>query len=267
MNIDLSEKQIKHLMSVIYKSSGINLHEGKKELLKAKISKRMRMTKISSAQEYVKILESDENEFLEFIDTVTTNHTYFFRENAGCEYVVKQFIEKRPGKPIKVWCAASSTGEEPYSIAVQFLNAGIDVQILATDISHTVLQEGMRGIYHKSRAKNIPLPILHRYFQKGTNNNSDKLKVKPEVKNTVTFKKFNLISDPLPGTQFDIIFCRNVMIYFDEKTVEKVVNKLTGSLMQGGYFLIGNAESLINHNHNLSIIKKVPSTYTLGKPR
>jgi len=251
-------------MSVIYEASGINLHEGKKELLKAKISKRMRILKISTANEYVKILETDPNEFLEFIDTVTTNHTYFYRENAGCEYVVNCFRDKNPGRPVKIWCAASSTGEEPYSVAVQFLSAGIDVQILASDISHTVLHEAMNGVYHTNKAKNIPLPILHRYFQRGRNNHSEKIKIKNEVKKKVSFRKFNLIQDPLPGTLFDVIFCRNVMIYFDEKTVEKVVNKLCRALVPGGYFLIGNAESLINYNHSLSTIKKIPSTYILN---
>jgi len=264
MNIDLSEKQIKHLMAVIYDVSGINLHEGKKELLKAKISKRMRMLKQTSAKEYVKILENSKEEFHEFIDTVTTNHTFFFRENAGCEYIVRYYQENRPEKPLKIWCAASSTGEEPYSIAVQFLNAGIDIQILATDISHTVLNEAIRGIYHINRGKNIPVPILHRYFQKGMNQSRDKIKIKNDVKKKVTFKKFNLILDSLPQEQFDIIFCRNVMIYFDEKTVTNVVNKLCQVLVPGGHFLIGNAESLMNYSHNLSIVKKVPSTYKMN---
>jgi len=255
----IKETQIKKLIDMVYKASGINLHDGKKELLKAKIAKRMRTTKISSTSEYLTLLSNDSNEFLEFIDTVTTNHTFFFRENKGCEYIVNKYAGS--SHPLNIWCAASSTGDEPYSIAVQLLNSGCKFNMIASDLSHTVLEFASKGIYPAERTRNVPTHILHRYFQKGHGNHEGYVKIKKEVKKHITFKKFNLIKDPLPQQMFDIIFCRNVMIYFDDKTTEMVVNKLCKVLSPGGFFLIGQAESLMNVSHGLKSVSKVASTY------
>lgn len=261
--IDIKEKDFGELFDLVYEASGINLYKGKEELLKAKIAKRMRVKKIVSAKEYVKQMKKDPNEFIEFIDTITTNHTFFFRENKGCEYLIKKLAPQYANTPkiLKIWSAASSTGEEPYSIALQLLTNGFNFRILATDISHTVLSFAKRGIYPKERARNVPVPILHQYFQKGFGERKDYIRIKKDVRNYVTFKKFNLIADSLPNESFDIIFCRNVMIYFDDKTTEKVVNKLCRSLRYKGYFIIGQSESLMSVKHGLTSVKMVPSMY------
>ena len=261
--IALSKKQFQDLKEMIYKLSGINLHEGKMELLKSKIAKRMRVTK-KSFGDYLNYLRDNEREVIEFIDTVTTNHSFFFRENKSLSHIIEQFKRYNDSsrRTFKIWCAACSTGDEPYSIAVQMKDLGLDFSILATDISHTVLETATRGIYKNDKLKNVPLSLLHNYFQKGSGRYNGFVKVKKEVARHVTFKQFNLITDTLPASvQFDAISCRNVMIYFDPPTSEMVVNKLYTSLQAKGYFAIGNAESLMNLNHRFKTIPKIPSLY------
>ncbi|OGR20177.1 MAG: methylase [Desulfobacula sp. RIFOXYA12_FULL_46_16] len=262
-SIALTKKEFNDLTSLVYAASGINLHEGKTELLKSKIAKRMRMTH-KSLKDYLSFLYADEKELIDFIDTVTTNHSFFFRENRSIEYIIQQFSlsPEKEKKEFKIWCAACSTGDEPYSVAVQLKDLGLSFSILATDISHSVLETAERGIYQMDKLQNVPLPLLHRFFQKGTGKYKDQIKVKNEISKHIIFKKFNLISDSAPQITFDAILCRNVMIYFDFRTSEKVIHKLYHALAPKGYFAIGNAESLMNMKHNYTPVKKIPSLYT-----
>ncbi|MCF6247422.1 MAG: protein-glutamate O-methyltransferase CheR [Desulfobacula sp.] len=261
-SIVLSKKDFKSLKDLIYSSSGIHLHEGKIELLKSKLAKRMRLTK-KSYSDYLSYLHSTQREVIEFIDTVTTNHSFFFRENNSIEHIINQFKQypKLHTKEFKIWCAACSTGDEPYSVAVQLKEAGLSFSILATDISHTVLDVAQKAVYRDNKTQKIPLSILHRYFQKGSGKYKGFVKVKPEIKKHIQFDKFNLINDAPPPLKFDAVLCRNVMIYFDLKTSESVVNKLYQVLNTNGYFAIGNAESLMNMKHNFNSVKKIPSLY------
>ncbi len=266
-SINISKKEFNSLAKLIYSESGIHIHVGKMELLKSKIAKRMRRTRISSYPDYLKYLIKNKDEIVEFIDTMTTNHSFFFRENRSIENMIT-FLAARAhrsdgasSKSIKIWCAACSTGDEPYSVAVQMLEKGLDFTILATDISHSVLSTANRGIYGSERVKNIPLPILHRYFQKGKGKQTGVVKVKKEVMSHVTFKKFNLITDSVPSDKFDVVLCRNVMIYFDGPTTEKVINRLYHALKPGGLFIIGQAESLMSLKHNFETVKNTPSTF------
>ncbi|CCK80612.1 CheR family methyltransferase [Desulfobacula toluolica] len=261
-SIVLSKKEFNDLRNLVYSTSGINLHEGKLELLKSKIAKRMRLTK-KSLKDYLRYLNTDEKEVIEFIDTVTTNHSFFFRENKSIEYIINQFNNhpQKDKKEFKIWCAACSTGDEPYSVAVQLKNLGLSFSIMATDISHTVLDTAARGIYKTEKLKKVPLPILHRFFQKGTGKYTGYIKVKKDITRHIMFKKFNLIKDPAPQMNFDAVLCRNVMIYFDAQTSEKVINKLYQTIVPKGFFAIGNAESLMNLTHNYKSIKKIPSLY------
>ncbi len=260
--IVLTKKEFSDLTRLVYSASGIHLHEGKTELLKSKIAKRMRLTN-KSLQEYLSFLYANEKELIDFIDTVTTNHSFFFRENRSIEYIIQQFSlhPDKNRKEFKIWCAACSTGDEPYSAAVQMMDLGLSFSILATDISHTVLETAARGIYRMDKVQNVPLPILHRFFQKGTGQYKGHIKVKNEIARRIVFKKFNLISDSVPQMNFDAILCRNVMIYFDAETSEKVIRKLYQALVPGGYFAIGNAESLMNMKHDYLPVKKIPSLY------
>lgn len=254
--------ELAELKALVYKTCGINLHEGKLELLRSKVAKRMRLTRMN-AQEYLSHLRSNEREVIEFIDTVTTNHSFFYRENRSIEYIVKQFDchPKRNRKHFKIWCAACATGEEPYTTAFQLKRSFTNFSILATDISHSVLDIAQKGIYKNDKVKNVPLPILHRYFQKGIGKYKGYLKVKREIQEHITFKKFNLISDRIPRSDFDAVLCRNVMIYFNNQTSEAVVNKLYQSICAKGFFAIGNAESLMNMKHPFKSVAGIPSLY------
>ena len=253
--MQLTQKEFKILSDIVYKECGINLHEGKEELLTARLAKRMRVVKIKDVSNYLELIRKDQNEFVNFIDAVSTNHTFFFRENHHCEYVLKNVPNSTY---LKIWSAASSSGEEPYSIAIQLLDKGYRFDIAASDISTTMLSLAKRGIYSNDKVRLVPQKMLRSYFQKGSNNWEGYVKVKSEVKNHVNVRKFNLLTDTSPG-QFNIIFCRNVMIYFDNSTKTRVVNKLYRSLEDGGLLIIGAAEGLVGIEHKFNYVK--PSIY------
>ena len=249
------ESQYKKLKDIVYKECGINLHEGKDELLKSRLSKRLRIKKIDSVDTYIKLIQNDKNELSNFIDTVTTNHTFLFRENRHCEFI-KQALNI--STHLKIWSSASSSGEEPYSIAVQLIESGYKFNMFASDISNEMLKLAQRGIYTMDKARQVPVPILHKYFQKGHGKFNGSIRVKNEVKKFISFGKHNLIEDPSPGL-FDVIFCRNVMIYFDAGTKQDLIKKLYNSLKDGGYFVIGAAEGLVGLEHDFKYIE--PSIY------
>lgn len=255
MQTNLTEKQFKKLAKLVYQESGINLSENKVSLLQARLAKRLRSTRIDSIIDYIDYIAENPEEYANFIDGVTTNHTFFFRENKHCEYLLKT-IDRT--KHYKIWSAASSSGEEAYSIAVQMLANGISFEILGTDISATMLQAAQQGIYPMERAKAIPPDILSRYFQKGQNRYEHYIRVKEEVKRYVTFKRFNLITD-IPVERYEIIFLRNVMIYFDLPTKTQVITSLVRALKPSGFFIIGQSENLLGINPGLSSV--TPSIY------
>jgi chemotaxis protein methyltransferase CheR len=247
----LTAKQYKKFSDLVYHECGINLHDGKQQLLQARLSKRLRSTGISSIDEYFRLIENDDLELKHFLDAVSTNHTYFFREHHHFECLHHGHLN--------IWCAASSSGEEPYSLAIHCLEKGFRPTILATDISTQMLNIGEKGIYSIEKAKNVPLNILKKYFQKGHGQLDMYIRAKDEIKRIVTFKRFNLLTDTPPQQEFDVIFCRNVLIYFDNTVKAKVIDKLYNVLKLNGYLIIGGAESLNNIHHSYKYIK--PSIY------
>lgn len=249
--MQVNAKQFKKFSDIVYRECGINLHEGKQQLLQTRLSKRLRGTGIRIVDEYLKLLDNDDQELKNFLDAISTNHTYFFRENHHFECLHSGHLN--------IWCAASSSGEEPYSLAIDCLEKGFRPTILATDISTQVLQTGAQGIYSIEKAKNVPLNILKKYFQKGRGEWDAHVKVKNQIRRMVTFKRFNLLSDTPPREEFDVIFCRNVLIYFDNVVKVKVIDKLYNVLKLNGYLIIGGAESLNNIKHRYKYIK--PSIY------
>jgi len=252
---EITPSQLKNLSTLIYRESGIVIGEKKLALLRARIAKRIRITKSINISDYLKLLAQSQQEFLSFIDAITTNHTYFFRENKHCEFIIKHL---NSSVSLKIWSAASSSGEEAYSIAAQLLEANFKFSIFASDISESVIKTARQGIYPRERLKKFPQPALSKYFQKGKGKWENSIRVKPEVQRHVSFTKFNLISDH-PSDQFDIIFCRNVMIYFDNTTRQQVVDNLLTALKPGGYFFVGMSESLNGINHPMSHV--IPSAY------
>ncbi|MCP4670034.1 MAG: methyltransferase domain-containing protein [Desulfobacula sp.] len=251
----ISPSQFKKLSKIVYKESGIVLNEKKYNLLVARVSKRMRVTKTANVAEYIKLISSSEEEFTDFIDAATTNHTFFFRENKHCEFILKNLDNRHP---LKIWSAASSSGEEPFSIAVQLLEKKFSFSIFASDVSGSMLKQCQRAIYSNDRLKEVPRTILHNYFQKGKGKWKSHVRIKPEVVQHVNFGKYNLLTDT-PFEMYDIIFCRNVMIYFDTPTRQKVVTSLCRALKPGGYFFVGMSENLHGLEHGLTSI--LPSGY------
>jgi len=249
--MELSQKEFEAFSSLVYKLSGINLHEGKKNLLKARLSKRLRATGISSVRDYLALIGQDEQELKNFLDAVSTNHTYFFRESRHFECLQPQHTS--------IWSAACSSGEEPYSIAIHCLEQGFRPSILATDISTKVLSRAKEGIYPLERVKSIRGEILKRYFKRGVGRWEGYVRVKSELREMVSFERFNLLKGEVPREVFHVIFCRNVLIYFDQETKELVVNRLYKALKWDGLFVIGGAESLNGIGHPFQYVK--PSIY------
>jgi len=249
--MNITEKQFNQFSDIVYQECGINLHDGKQQLLQARVSKRLRATGIKSINEYLARVNEDAGEMVDFIDAVSTNHTYFFREKQHFTYLDETHQE--------IWCAASSSGEEPYSIAIHCLEKGFRPSIFATDISTNVLKKGRAGIFPTERAKSLAAPMLKNYFQKGTGKWEAHIRVKDDIRKMVTFQRFNLVTDPVSAKEYDIIFCRNVLIYFDNPTKARVVNKLHNALKGGGYLIIGGAESLNNIEHRYAYVS--PSVY------
>lgn len=246
----LTTNQFKKLCDITYRESGIKLTEEKRELLNARVAKRLRVLGVE-ADEYLSLIKNNSVEMNNFVDAISTNHTFFFRESKSFKYLDKGCRD--------IWCAACSSGEEPYSIAIYCMELGFKPFIYATDISNSCIEAGKRSIYPKKCTADIPKHILRAYFQNGKGKWKDYIRVKKDMRGLVRFERFNLLKDYSSSKTFDIIFCRNVMIYFDNPTKEAVVQKLSGVLKQEGYFIIGGAESLNSLNHTLKYIE--PSVY------
>ncbi len=274
MENEMPDRLFQQFSRLVYEQCGINLHEGKKALLQARLNKRLRLTGLGSYEEYFKFITSgtDPDEFVNFLDSISTNLTYFFRESQHFDFLDKVALpdliakkRKDGDSRIRVWSAGCSTGEEPYSLAMCVLPhlpdlPKWDFRILATDISTRVLETARRGIYSEEKVQKVPPALRQACFQKisSTNGRPD-FQVTPHVKQVVTFHRLNLKDHyPFKGL-FDFIFCRNVMIYFDKKTQEELVNRMTGFLCPGGYLCVGHSESLTGLMHKLSYVR--PAIY------
>jgi chemotaxis protein methyltransferase CheR len=270
---DLSDQLFERFSRLVYQECGINLHEGKRELLQARLNKRLRATGITSYRHYYDYITSPHNngEIIHFLDSISTNLTYFFREPKHFDFLnqtalpelTKNKTDNREMR-IRIWSAGCSTGEEPYSLAMSVLDhltdpGKWDFRILATDISTRVLEVGLKGIYSKEKVGKVPQPLQKTYFRKQRIQDSDFFEVSPVLKKIVTFRRLNLKENfPFSGP-FDFIFCRNVMIYFDKETQQHLVQKMTSYLAPGGYFMVGHSESLTGLEHPLTYVQ--PSTY------
>ncbi len=246
----LSNREFKHYCSLVYDECGIHLTDEKRQLVNARLSKRLRKLGVE-ADVYLRIIEQDPEERCRLVDAISTNHTFFFREPKSFGHIDETCK--------RIWCAAASSGEEPYSLAAYCFSRNIHPSIWATDISTTCLDKARRAVYPIGARDHIPPDILKKCFQKGCNQWSGFIRVRPEIKDMVRFERFNLLDGKLPDQVFDIIFCRNVMIYFDGPTKEKVVRNLASVLRPKGYFIIGGAESLNGLAHPFKYVE--PSVY------
>jgi len=244
-----------HLCALVDSHTGIQLGDGKEDMLYGRISRRIRKVGVTSFKAYISLLEQDEDgvEFGEFINAVTTNLTSFFREAHHFDYLKKTLLpdlmqKNRASRRIRIWSAGSSTGEEPYSIAMmvaETMPQGWDVKILATDLDTDVLAHGERGVYDDTRVEGLDKAVVKRWFSKSSSH-PGKVRVKPELQELIYFKQLNLLKDwPMKGP-IDIIFCRNVIIYFDMPTKQKLMNRYADLLVDGGHLFLGHSEAMNN---------------------
>jgi chemotaxis protein methyltransferase CheR len=269
----LRDIDYERISRLVYEQCGINLHDGKKELVKARLGKRLREGNFKSFKDYYLYVNSDEgrDELISMIDSLSTNLTYFFREENHFQKLrqIIQLMLKEPGhngksgEKIRIWSAGCSTGEEPYSLAMTVCectnSSSSDVKITATDISTRVLQSAVKGIFNQEKLKNMPMVIMKKYFQVGCGQWEGYYSIKKNIRDMIQFSRFNLMETPPSSFRFDIIFCRNVMIYFDKATQAVVVNRFYQCLNEGGHLFIGHSESLTGLSHDLKYIE--PSVY------
>lgn len=269
---ELKDSDFEKIRKIIYEQCGINLCESKRELVKARLGKRLREGNYSSFSDYCQYVATDEgtDELIAMIDSISTNLTSFFREEshfARLQVIISSILEKAgshsSAPKFNVWSAGCSTGEEPYTVAITIREVvGVrpfDAKILATDISTKVLRIAGAAIYSEERIKNMPPPILKKYFQIGTGDSEGYYRIKKDLKDMIEFKRFNLM-DKFPfESHFDLILCRNVMIYFDKQTQGNLVNKYYNSLKKDGYFFVGHSESLTGLKHQFKYVE--PSVY------
>lgn len=237
---------------LIHDESGISLGDGKEALMSARISKRMRALRIGNFDDYLAMLQADTTgaELTELLDVISTNVTSFFREPEHFDFfgeALKTWMAAGQRR-FRIWSAASSTGEEPYTLAMVaagLLDSSCDFKILATDLSTRVLRTAQAGRYGGRLAERIPAPYLHRFFTREKTADGPVFDVRDEIKQRVVFKRLNLSAPPFPmNGPFDVVFCRNVMIYFENDTRKSLLGDIHRLLKPGGYLMVGHSESL-----------------------
>ena len=268
----LSNREFQWICRTVYDRAGIDLKE-KKILVEARLSKQLRELKLPSFKGLLDHVEHDYTggAFTSMLDALTTNHTTFFRENQHFDLLRKLADgEFRSRANLRIWSAACSSGEEPYSIAFTLADAFGEearskVSILATDISTKVLKIAEKGIYPEGKFQGLPVEQMRRHLLKGVGATKGSYLIKPSTKSLVRFEQLNLMENCSHLGLFSAIFCRNVMIYFDRSTQEALVNRLSARLCPGGYLFIGHAESLSGIRHSLKYI--MPAVYKNGDVR
>jgi chemotaxis protein methyltransferase CheR len=271
----LSSREFDRFRSLAHQKFGLDLPDGKQQLVAGRLGKKMRELNLPSFQAYYKFVVGDRTgeALMAMIDALTTNHTSFFREPAHFEFLRKIAVpEFRSCGEICLWCAACSTGEEPYSLAFSlFDELGPDlfrrVSILATDISTRVLRSAESAVYPSERFQSVPAEQLRRYVLKGGTKQQNCYLVKRQFRAAVRFCRFNLMEDVSQFGPFPVIFCRNVMIYFDRGTQQDLVNRLAARLEPGGYLFIGHAESLGGMDQPLEYVRPAIYRKAIGAPK
>jgi chemotaxis protein methyltransferase CheR len=247
-----SKADFDRVCKLIYEHAGIALSDSKQELVYSRLSRRLRATGIKTFSEYLALLESNnEAEWEEFANSLTTNLTSFFREGHHFPILAEHLLALRGKHPISIWCSAASTGEEPYTIAMTVLDTlGRDaskVSIVATDIDTKVLTTARAGMYTEERIAKLPDDIVKRHFLRGKGDQAGMVKVREELRSMVTFRQLNLLdSNWSVRPTLDVIFCRNVMIYFDKPTQLSILQRFAPLMRSNGLLFAGHSESFHN---------------------
>lgn len=263
----LTDRDLGQIVRLVYDRSGITLHEGKRSLVTARLQKRLRVHGHRTFAEYLKHVETDSagDELVELLDAIATNHTYFFREEQHFEMLASRVIPEWRAQPhqgpFKLWSAACSTGEEPYTIAMTLrdLAPAPDFTIAASDLSTKALRAAKSGVYKMAGVQSLPREVLRRHFERGMGEQQGLVRVNQEVRRHVAFKNLNLLEIKDLGERYDVVFCRNVMIYFDKAVQQRVVQMLERHIKPGGYLFISHAETLNGVQHKLRWI--APAVY------
>lgn len=263
----MSEAAFSGFQKLIFDSAGISISPSKTTLVSSRLGKRLRALDLPDFDAYLCYLTSAEGktsgEFQQFVNLLTTNETYFFRESQHFDFLRKHILPNFDGRrPLRIWSAASSSGEEAYTIAMVLADElGVDGswEIHGTDISTRMIQAARRGIYNEHRVRMVPKSVRYRYLMKGKGEREGYVAVVPELREHVKFEHYNLVESPAFNIGFDVIFCRNVLIYFEQDTKMKVVDRLCPQIRGNGFLLTGHSESLHGMNSKLSLI--MPSVY------
>lgn len=266
MALELNEEHFRKISEIVYRSSGINLKKGKEALVRARLAKRLRARGIFNVQAYLDYIESVEgsHEQALFIDVMTTNKTSFFREAEHFNYLRDQILPELKSRRLRFWSAACSSGEEPYTLAIWLREnmADIDnrdVLILATDLSRRMLEKARLAVYPAEALQSLPSTQFKKYFSELNAQQERSYRVDESIRKLVRLAWLNLLEPwPMKGP-FNVIFCRNVMIYFDRPTQQRLIQRFYELLEPGGYLFVGHSEGLSSISHQFRYMR--PATY------
>lgn len=275
----ITEQTFALFQALIRKEAGIHLAPTKKSLVVGRLSRRLRDLGVDSFQEYYELVAADRNseELIRMLDCICTNETSFFRDHRPFDFLehtvfaawASQAAEGRREKRIRIWSAGCSTGEEPYSLGMLLLNhfpacSGWQVEILASDLSTRALRQAVAGVWPIEKAAGIPEGYLKRFMLRGRGAQAGKMKVRDEVRELVTFERINLNAKHYPVCgRFDLVFLRNVMIYFDTETKKRVVEHVARYLNPSGYMIVGLSETL--NGVSSTVTRVMPGVYAVAR--
>lgn len=263
-NAVLHDQEFAQFRDMIYRIAGITMSPAKKQLVSSRLAKRLRHHNFASYGDYFRFITSPHGkaELQVAVDSLTTNETHFFREPKHFDFLRNRVIPARKaGRGLRIWSAACSSGEEPYSIAMMLdeMLGKEPWEVVASDISTQILEKARNGLYPAERIPEIPKNYLNRYCLKGVGDHHGTMLIEQFLRDRVRFMQHNLTETPTKLGEFDVIFLRNVMIYFDQETKRQVVSRLLPLLRPGGYFLVGHSESLNGVTDDVRLV--VPAVY------
>ncbi|MGH8436976.1 MAG: CheR family methyltransferase [Pseudomonas sp.] len=255
-------EDFERIRRLLYQKAGISLAPCKAQMVYSRLARRLRCLHLYSFAEYLAFLERHSDEWQQFVNALTTNLTAFFRESHHFEQLAALARQRgQEGRPLRFWSAASSTGEEPYSMAMTLVEVfgsfSAPVQIIASDIDTGVLEYARQGIYPQERVAQLPTALKQRFFQRGVVNNAGRVRVVPELRHMVEFRRINLLEANwgIAGG-LDAIFCRNVMIYFDKPTQARLLERMVRLLRPDGLFFAGHSESFVHASHVVKLVSR-----------
>lgn len=246
-----TQADFERVRKLIYEHAGISLAPVKQDMVYSRLARRLRALRLSSFADYLGMLEKgNSQEWETFVNSLTTNLTSFFRESHHFD-ILKRHLKAADHRPLRIWCSAASTGEEPYSLAMTaceaFDSLTPPVSIVASDIDTNVLATASHGVYGMDRVERLSAERLHRYFQKGAGAQSGYARIRPELQKLVTFTRINLLDNRWPvNGPLDALFCRNVMIYFDKPTQYRILKNFVPLLREDGLLFAGHSESFLH---------------------